>query len=198
MIPGVNCYRFSLKEVMRRFIPFLAIFSVLSLAPLSAAQPKPGSSANTGSCSDLAHHIEPVITVGQDTSQGRFLGNIYENGQTSMISPNAGPHLPLRPWPEVAVVGSPLSPLTVRALVAFADAQGFWRLPSSSAASATDAQGFFLNGNQNFISINLPCRQHTVSFKDGGDPQKFKELHSRLMDLLRDPNNGAEAGAATQ
>jgi len=182
---------FSPKQIMRRFIPFLAVVSVLSLAPLSTAQSKPGSSANTCSCSDLAHHNEPVILVGQDKSQGRFLGKIYGSGQTSMISPNAGPQLSFRPSPEVAVAGSSLSPLTVRALIAFAEAQGFWRLPSSSTASPTDAKGFFLSSNQNFISIHLSCREHTASFERGEGPEQFKTLHSLLIDLLRKPSNDA-------
>lgn len=177
---------------MSRFIPSLAVVSVLLIAPLSTtAQVNPDALTTTRICSALPRQSEPVITVGQDTSRGRYLGQIYETGQTSMISPNAGPQLPLRPSPEVAVAGASLSPLTVRAALAFADAQGFWKLPSSSAASAMDAKGFFLNSHQDFISIHLPCRQHTVSFKTGEGPKPFKELHSLLMDLLQDPPNVA-------
>lgn len=176
---------------MSRFIPSLAVVSVLLIAPLSKAQSHPDAPTTTRNCSTLPRQSEPVITVGQDTSRGRYLGQIYWSGQTSTISPSTGPQLPLRPSPEVAVAGSSLSPLTVRAVIAFADAQGFWSLPHSSAASAMDAKGFFLTSNQNFISINLPCRQHTVSFKDGRDPQQFKELHSLLMDLLQAPSNVA-------
>lgn len=176
---------------MRCFVPFLAVLSFLSLAPLSAAQPKPNSLPNARLCSDLTRQSEPVIMVGQDTSRGRYLGQIYWSGQTSKIYPSSGPQFPLRPSSEVGVAGSSLSPMTVRAAIAFADAQGFWKLPSSSAASAMDAKGFFLNSNQEFISIHLPCRQHTVSFKTGEGPQPFKVLHSLLMDLLRDPPNVA-------
>ncbi|HEY9858511.1 MAG TPA: hypothetical protein V6D16_03325 [Candidatus Obscuribacterales bacterium] len=137
-------------------------------------------------CTDLSKLQEPVITFGQETSHAHSLGQIYSQGQVTMLSLSPATRLPFAPNPEVLVEATPISPLTVQALVSLADAKGFWNLPSSDAGSSIDAKGFFLPNNKNFITIHLPCKSRTVAFKIGTAPQQFTELYSLLQDLIRE------------
>lgn len=171
---------------MKRCVTSLTVVALVSTAPAAAAQPQVGSLNHPQTCSNLNQQEEPIIIFGQETSRGRYLGNIYSHGRTSIILPSAKKQLPLRPSPEVALEGSPISPLTIPALISMAEVKGFWKLPSSSTASSLDAKGFFRPNNKNFITIDLPCRKHTVSFTVGTEPKQFAELYSLLKDLLHE------------
>lgn len=170
---------------MKLFAIPLTTLAIILTAPFSLAQSKESSINCLQAYSDSAYQNEPVIIFGQDTSRGRYLGKIAPQGRTTITRQTSGKGLPLRPLPEIFIQDSPISQLTIQALISFADAKGFWRLPSSSAGSALDSKGFFLPNNKDFITINLPCRKHTVSFKVGKGPSQFIELHSLLKDLLR-------------
>lgn len=170
---------------MNRFIALLTTLTLFLAEPLSAGQSKKSAPNNPQACPGLDNQKEPVIIFGRETNHGRYLGKIDPQGRTSITRQTSGKGLPLRRLPEISIEDSPISQLTIQALISFADAKGFWRLPNSSAGSDLDSKGFFLPNNKDFITINLPCRKHTVSFKVGKGPSQFIELHSLLKDLLR-------------
>lgn len=158
-------------------------FLLLVLPRAASANPQ----ASPIGCTNLTKLQEPVITLVEDDSRGRYIGQIYWDGQVYTATPSSIiKRLPIpNSSPEPLVKGNRLSPLTVQALLRLADREGFWQLPSSNIGSAVDAQGFFLASYRNSIIISLPCARRTVGFKSNAVPQRFKELYSLLKDLLR-------------
>ena len=163
-----------------RFLTALT-FLLLLLPRAVSANPQ----ASTIDCKNLNNLQEPVITLIEDDSRGRYIGKIYSDGRVYTQKPSLVIKLPIpTSSPEPVVERNRLSPLTVQALLRLANAEGFWQLPSSNIGSAVDAQGFFLASYRNSLIISLPCARRTVGFKSNAVPQPFKELYSLLKDLL--------------
>lgn len=117
-------------------------------------------------CTDLTQVQGPVIEFGVEG--GNILSQsvmIFSNGQIAAEG-------------RTNVRVNPLSPLTVKALVQLASAEGFWTLPEFTGQKINPDVA------SEFVTIQLSCTSRHVAVRGGTKVGPFAEFYTLLQDLI--------------